>query len=64
MLSTALCQYGIGRALTDDAYLFSHEDGNALYAGLKKYFEFYNHVRLHQSLNYETPVSWYFQQAA
>jgi putative transposase len=45
-------------------YLFSHEDGNALYAGLKKYFEFYNHVRLHQSLNYETPASWYFQQAA
>jgi putative transposase len=30
-------------------YLFFHEDGNALHAGLKKYFEFYNHVRLHQS---------------
>jgi putative transposase len=28
--------------------------------GLLKYFEFYNHTRLHQSLGYETPASIYF----
>lgn len=35
-------------------------------AGLKAYFEFYNHERLHQSLGYKTPAQVYFakQQAA
>jgi transposase InsO family protein len=28
--------------------------------GLKRYFEFYNHGRLHQSLDYQTPNEVYF----
>jgi len=28
-------------------------------AGLKEYFEFYNHERLHQSLDYHTPAQVY-----
>lgn len=44
-------------------YLRAFEDGVQLYEGLKKYFDFYNHERLHQSLNYETPGTLY-QKAA
>jgi putative transposase len=32
----------------------------ALYKGIKKYIEFYNNARYHQSLNYATPASVYF----
>ena len=28
--------------------------------GLRDYFKFYNHQRLHQSLNYQTPAQVYF----
>jgi putative transposase len=28
--------------------------------GLKRYFEFYNHGRLHQSLDYQTPNEVHF----
>lgn len=40
-------------------YLHAFEDGVQLYEGLDKYFTFYNTERLHQSLNYETPESYY-----
>jgi putative transposase len=40
-------------------YLHVYEDGQQLYRGLKQYFNFYNHRRLHQSLNYQTPASQY-----
>lgn len=30
--------------------------------GLEKYFHFYNHERLHQSLNYQTPATVHFKQ--
>jgi len=32
--------------------------------GLKRYFEFYNHQRFHQSLNYKTPVQVYLGGSA
>lgn len=43
----------------ENVYLQNYSDGIALYNGLKKYFEFYNEERLHQSLNYKTPSSVY-----
>jgi putative transposase len=42
-------------------YLYAYEDGLSLYQGLYRYFEFYNHVRMHQSLGYETPASRYLR---
>jgi putative transposase len=45
-------------------YRYAHKDGNELYSGLNKYFEFYNLARLLQSLDYETPASCYMQYAA
>ena len=44
-------------------YLHVFEDGVQLYEGLREYFQFYNHERIHQSLDYKTPASLY-QQAA
>ena len=40
----------------EDIYLRSYEDGLALRAGLATYFNYYNHHRFHQSLNYLTPA--------
>jgi hypothetical protein len=45
-------------------YLYVHNNGNVLYSGLIRFFEFYIFARLHQSLNYETPAFWYMQFAA
>lgn len=42
-------------------YLHVFEDGQQLYRGLKQYLAFYNHQRLHQSLNYQTPASQYLK---
>ena len=43
----------------EDVYLQSYSDGIVLYQGLKKYIEFYNQERFHQSLDYKTPASVY-----
>ena len=40
-------------------YLNVFEDGVQLYQGIKNYFQFYNHERLHQSLGYKTPAAVY-----
>ncbi len=40
-------------------YLPAFEDGVELYEGLNNYFFFYNNDRIHQSLDYKTPVSLY-----
>jgi len=45
-------------------YLHVCNDGNELWKGLDKYFRFYNHERLHQSLNYQTPYQWHYGKAA
>jgi len=63
---------GKGRALDDifierlwrsvkyeNIYLNVYENGIELHKGLNEYFEFYNNVRLHQSLNYESPSKIY-----
>ena len=43
----------------EDVYLKIYADGISLYDGLKKYIQFYNQKRLHQSLNYQTPEAIY-----
>ncbi len=43
----------------ENIYLHAYQDGVELYEGLKKYFQFYNHQRYHQSLNYKTPGEIY-----
>ena len=40
-------------------YLHVCDDGNQLWKGLSDYFRFYNHQRLHQSLDYRTPGDLY-----
>ena len=40
----------------ENIYLNAYESGQELYTGLKKYFEYYNHERCHQSLDYKYPV--------
>jgi putative transposase len=40
-------------------YLQCYDDGKALYKGLQKYFDFYNHEIIQQSLKYATPASMY-----
>jgi putative transposase len=41
----------------ENIYLNVYENGQELYKGLKDYFDFYNHQRGHQSLDYKCPVN-------
>ena len=43
----------------EHVYLHVYDDGNELWKGLREYFRFYNHHRLHQSLRYRTPGEVY-----
>ena len=43
----------------ENIYLNVYENGVDLFKGLTEYFEFYNNIRLHQSLGYETPSKIY-----
>jgi len=43
----------------EEVYLHPPQDGLDLYERLRCYFRFYNHERLHQSLDYRTPASFY-----
>ena len=43
----------------ENIYLNAYENGQELYAGLKGYFDFYNHKRPHQSLDYKCPGNFY-----
>jgi putative transposase len=43
----------------ENIYLNVYENGLLLWEGLEKYFQFYNHQRLHQSLDYHTPKERY-----
>ena len=43
----------------ENVYLNVYENGIDLYKGLDQYFEFYNHERIHQSLDYKTPNQRY-----
>jgi len=43
-------------------YLNAPESGEELYHGIKDYFDFYNNIRPHQSLDYKTPKCIHYQQ--
>jgi putative transposase len=43
----------------ENVYLNAYENGLSLWKGLDQYFQFYNHKRLHQSLDYHTPQQKY-----
>jgi putative transposase len=43
----------------ENVYLNVYENGLSLWKGLDQYFQFYNHERLHQSLDYHTPKQKY-----
>jgi len=68
---------GRGRALDDiyierlwrsvkyeHIYIHSHETCQELWRGLTEYFDFYNHQRPHQSLDYQPPVKIYGDKIA
>lgn len=43
----------------ENVYLNVYENGLSLWEGLETYFQFYNHQRVHQSLDYHTPKEKY-----
>lgn len=47
----------------EHVYLHDHATVPDLQAGLRDYFHFYNHHRLHQSLDYLTPAEVHFEQS-
>ena len=48
----------------ENVYLNAYENGQELYAGLTEYFNFYNHKRPHQSLDYKCPADFYINNIA
>ncbi len=44
----------------EQIYLHAAGDGRELWQGLNNYFDFYNHQRLHQALDYLTPAEVFF----
>lgn len=47
----------------EDIYLRTYEDGWQLEKGMNSYFSFYNQERMHQSLDYQTPLKVYQQDS-
>ena len=43
----------------EEVYLNNYESTEQAVSRLRRYFQFYNHERRHQSLEYETPVAVY-----
>lgn len=48
----------------EDVYLRGYEQVPELHEGLRRYFRFYNEERLHQSLDYRTPLEVYRHKGA
>jgi putative transposase len=46
----------------EEVYLHDYETVPDAVKGIGSYFGFYNYERFHQSLNYETPATWYFSK--
>ncbi len=47
----------------EEVYLKEYKTVREAEGSLRKYFEFYNNERLHQSLEYRTPATLYFSNA-
>jgi len=45
----------------EEVYLHDFENPREARRGLTQYLDFYNHQRVHQSLNYATPAEVYFR---
>ena len=45
----------------EEVYLHDYQNVREGKHGIGRYIEFYNHTRLHQSLNYQTPAEVHFQ---
>lgn len=45
----------------EDVYLHDYQSVREGKLGIGRYIEFYNHTRLHQALNYQTPAEVHFQ---
>jgi putative transposase len=48
----------------EEVYIKNYSTPLEAHQGLKEYFNFYNNVRPHQSLNYKTPAQIYFKSIA
>ncbi len=48
----------------EEVYLHDYANPKDARRGLSSYFDFYNHQRVHQSLDYRTPAEVYFQTAS
>jgi len=46
----------------EEVYLHEYTSPKEARSQLQSYFEFYNHKRLHQALEYQTPAEVYFQK--
>jgi putative transposase len=46
----------------EDVYLRDYQDIQEVKEGLGRYFDLYNFERLHQSLDYNTPASAYYER--
>jgi len=47
----------------ENVYLHAYNDGLELYRGLDQYFQFYNHRRVHQGIDYKVPCQLFGQAA-
>jgi putative transposase len=44
----------------EEVYLHDYQSPKEARSGISRYLEFYNHQRLHQSLDYQTPAEVHF----
>ncbi len=59
-LDNVFCQRLWRSVKYENIYLNQYDTIRQLHAGLTAYFDFYNHERPHQSLNYRTPAEEHF----